>query len=116
MFSSEEQSRLRRLIQQAESVASAADNGAVAEIHYLTVTVCDVDLPCCISNGELYVQAPFQIVLDAMCAALGEFLSDMETRVSEARRTALASTDLFPTVHFKRMAGQDVVPDSGEQR
>lgn len=114
MHTSEEPSWNGDVFQQAESIASAADLRQVADAHFLTVVICDVDVPCTISNGELYVQAPFQIVLDALQAALSEFLGDLETRISETRRTALASTDFLPHVYFKRVAGDDVVRGGGE--
>jgi hypothetical protein len=77
-------------VQQAESQQDAANGGADIAYTAVVFTLCDVDLPCVVFDGELYVQAPIQDVFDAFAAYVSESLSNLETRVSETRSTALA--------------------------
>lgn len=56
----------------------------------LKVTLCDVDLPAFVSDGQLYVQAPLQRIFEAFAEDLSAFLGDMEVRISaETGRGAL---------------------------
>src|SRR5689334_5452032 len=116
MHTPEEPQRIGDVIQQAEQIAHAAIDSEVGSVRTLTITICDVDVPCIISNGDVYVQTTLQGFCDAVQSTMVEFLRSLEDRISEARRVALAHADFFPAVHFKRVAGEDVVRDSGEQR
>jgi len=79
----------------------------------LTVTLCDVDLPAFVVDGELYVQAPLPLIFDAFAAYISDGLSVLETRVSETRSAALASAHLQPTVLEQIVAEQSVVRNGG---
>jgi hypothetical protein len=116
MHTPEEPQRLGDILQQAQQIADAATDSEVGSVRTLTISICDVDIPCVISNGDVYVQTTLQGFCDAVQATMVEFLGSLEDRISEARRVALAHADFFPAVHFKRVAGEDVVRDSGEQR
>jgi len=111
----EEEARYGDVVQQAEQIAHAALDSTVTEIRPFTLIVCDVDVPCVVANGDVYVQTTLQGFHDAVSAALLEFLSSLEARISEARSTALASADSFPQVHFERL-DEPHLGGSGEQR
>jgi len=78
------------VIQQAESIAHAAADSADQPIQSFIISIFDVDLPAFLVDGQLYVQAPLQGVLDAFEATLSTRLTALEAGISEARRTALA--------------------------
>lgn len=109
MHSPEKPSRRGDLIQQAQSIADAAMRSTSGTVHPFTLVICDVDVPCFITDGEVYVQAPLQIVHDALSAQMVEFLRDLEARISETRRAALASVGVFPAVHVTNVVSGDVV-------
>jgi len=104
------------IVQQAQQIANAATDSKGEPIRAGVLTVCDVDLPIIIANGEVYVQATLPEFFDAVSAQVVDFLRDLETRISEARRAALAHADLFPTVDIERVVESRVVRDRGEQR
>jgi len=112
----EESSRPCDVVQLAQQIANAATNREDHTVSVGVITICDVDLPFFISSGEFYVQAPLQSILDAVSASLVDFLRDLETRISETRSAALASTDFLPQIHVEGMVVEHVVRDSGEQR
>jgi len=109
MHTPEESQGFGDILQQAQQIADAATHSEVGSCRTFTLSICDVDVPCVISDGEVYVQTTLQGFHDAVSAAMVEFLGSLEARISEARRTALAHADFFPEVHFKRVVGGDVV-------
>jgi len=116
MHTPQEPSRTSDVVQLAEQIANAATNSKGHTVSTGILTICDVDLPFFIADGELYVQAPLQGILDALSSALVDFLRDLEARVSETRSAALASTDFLPQIYVQGVVVEHVVRDSGEQR
>jgi hypothetical protein len=104
------------LLQQAQQVANAAQNGADFAEGPFTISVCDVDLPAFIWDGAVFVQVPLEGFFDAITAAVLDSLRDLEVRVSEAGRAALSSTDFRSALPRTPVVESRVVRDSGEQR
>lgn len=116
MHNPEEPTRRRDVVQQAVEIANAALDSANPIVHALTVTVCDVDIPVVVANGEVYVQATLCEFHDALSAAMVELLRHLEIGISEARRGALALACAHPELGVEAMAISHLVRDSGEQR
>jgi hypothetical protein len=104
------------ILQQAQQIADAATNGTDNAYGPFTLTVCDVDLPAFIWDGDVYIQAPLQGFFDAVAACVSDSIGDLEARISEARRAALASDYFRLTLPVTRVVESVVVRDSGEQR
>lgn len=115
MHNPEDAARCRDIVQQAFEIANAAANSANPLVHTLTVSVCDVDIPVIVANGEVYVQTTLQGFHDAMSATLVEFLRHLEIGISEARRGALAFACAHPELGLEAMAVAHLVRNSGEQ-
>lgn len=115
MHTPQESQGFSDVVQQAQQIAHATDDSEVGSFRPITVTICDVDLSCIITNGEVYVQTTLQGFHDALSAAMVEFLSDLEAGISEARSSALAHARDFPQFHVKRVVESDVVRDCGER-
>jgi len=116
MHTPKEPSRDSDVIQQAEQIANAALDSKGQPVRTGVLSICDVDLPFLVADGEVYIQTTFPEFFDAVSAAMVDFLRDMEIRISEARGAALAHAHLFPEVHLSRVVEPNVVRDSGEQR
>jgi len=56
----------------------------------LTLTVGDVDLPAYVSNGVVYIQAPFGYLCETFAAHISAIIRDLETRVSGEGSAALS--------------------------
>lgn len=115
MHSAEGSQRPGDIVQQAESVANAAQDGANFAEGPFTISVCDIDLPAFIWDGAVYVQMPLTGFLDAFTASLVSSISDLEARISEAGRAALSSDDFRAALPRTRVAESSVVR-SGEQQ
>lgn len=116
MHNPEEQTRRRDVVQQAVEIANAALDSTNPLVHALTLSICDVDIPVVVANGEVYVQATLPEFHDALSAAMVELLRHLEIGISEARRGALAFACAHPELGVEAMAVAHVVRDSGEQR
>lgn len=95
-------------VQQAESQSHAKSDGEDSDIAVTTFTLCDVDLSIFVVGGTVYVQAPLSDVFDAFAAHVSEGLRDLEIRVSEARRPALAPNGVQRAILGKRVAESGV--------
>lgn len=96
-------------VQQAEPNPHAENDSEDQPATVVTFTICDVDLPCVVLDGTLYVQAPLQDVFDAFAAYVSDGLRHMETRISETRSAALA----FDGVQRSFFGAAVVVPRVG---
>jgi hypothetical protein len=79
------------------------------------VTICDVDLPAFMADGELYVQAPLPLVFDAFAAYVSDSLSALEIGISDTRRAALSSARNGRAVPGTSVVVEGVVRDGAEQ-
>lgn len=88
--------------------------GGVRSNPNFSIIVRDTHLPCYISEGELYVQAPFRHVVEAIVEAISESFRNLEVGVSIANSAPLSLDRVWGPVSEPRMAEPDVVR-SGEQ-
>lgn len=114
MHSTEGSQGFSHIIQQAEQVSHAAQDGPDFAEGPFTISFRHVDIPAFIWDGTVYVQMPLEGFLDAVTATLGEVLSDMEIGISEAGRAALSSDDFRATLPRSSVAQSGVVRGGGE--
>lgn len=101
-------------VQQAQSQPNAQNGSQDQPATVVFFTLCNVDLPCVVLDGALYVQAPLQDVFDAFAAYISDGLSHMENRVSETRSAALAFDGIQRSLFGAGVVVPRVVPDSEE--
>ena len=96
--------------------SDAAENRNHRQDGHYIVTIGHVDLPAYVSNGVLYVQAPLAYIFEALGEDISEFISDMEVRVSKARRSALSYDRPGRAIYRSRVVGAGVVRNRGGRR
>lgn len=99
----------------AFSLEDVADNGEDIAPTVVVFTLCDIDIPCVLRDGELYCEASLQSVFDAFAASISEGLRDLEDRVSKARGSALAFDGLQRSLFSARLVVPRVVFDREER-
>lgn len=116
MHSSEPQETgLRQLIQQAIKVPNVTQDSDGRPYGPVCVTIGNVDLSGYVLAGVFYVQAPLSLIFEAFAEDLSEFVSDMEIRISAARRASFSPARLRAAVYRARMARARMVRGGGQQ-
>jgi len=75
----------------------------------LKLTIGDVDLPAYVSNGIVYVQAPFGYLCETFAAHISAIIRDLETRVSGEGSAALSLSRNGCSIHGATMVVARVV-------
>jgi len=109
VHNAEDSTRNSDLFQQAQQIADAAIDSTNRYVRTGVISVCDVDIPFVLADGDVYLQATLPEFHDAVSALMVEFLRNLEARISEARRTTLAHAGDFTLVRVKGVVGEDVV-------
>lgn len=114
MHTPDEQAGFDSHVQQTEPNADAEGHIEMSVDGPFEVLIGDTYLPCLLADGQLYVSAPLQSVLDAFASCISQELCGLESRISEARRAALSLTGLQRTFSRAGVVITSVVPGSGE--
>ncbi len=113
MHYSEEFPWVRDDIFEALEIPYVEDRGEDPDRRDFVISLCNVDLPCRVANGTVYVQAPLESVVDAFTAAIFEMLRDLENGISEARSSALSFASFRRTLRAEGVVITNVVRNGG---
>jgi hypothetical protein len=112
MQASDTSERYGNFVQQAVALANAEKDSPRKSRRALVITIGDVDLPAFVSNGVLYIQAPLPRIFHAFAEDISDFISDLEIRVSVARRASFPSARIRRTVSRPPVASTRLVQRS----
>lgn len=115
MHTPEEQPRDGGDLFEEIQVANVADLRAMRRNCTITIVIRHSDLSRPVSYGTFYLAGSLGRILEALEENIPEFVSDMETGVSEERSAALSSADFLRAIFGSGVVVEGVVPDSEER-
>ena len=98
------------LLQVAHTPASFT--GTVRQVANFGIPFRDAYLPCFVSEGEFYIQAPLRDVCKAIAEAISEELRDLEVRISIEGRAPLSLDSVGRQLSRASMGESTMVGDS----